>query len=1188
MKRKLRLVALVGALCIVAIFGVHGSADVSAQGGAPVIADNIAATYLGPEVVLSGQARAVGGITSVTATVQDTATGQYVQDTAGTLGPTPVALASWAGTLPPPGDPGVSWRVPLTLANGSYEVAIEASSNGTLTALPAIAFQVVDVAVPSLELIPYGANWSYYDAGDLPAADWFATAFDDSSWSVGPAELGYGGGDEATVTNSRRPGNNTVLTQYFRHEFTVGDLSDFSSATLYLLRDDGAAVYLNGVELGRTNLPTGPLGPETLAVSSSEQTVAAPIQLDALIVGTNVLAVEVHQVDPASTDISFNASLVAVPPNQPLESDSTAGTYLLTAGDMANCSFDGDEVVAAQMAELFDTDAGLFLGLGDLAYGSGTINEFLNCYDPSIGQFKDVTWPNAGNHEHYTAPNAAGYRAYFGAAAGPNAGPAGGLWYSFDIDDHWTAIALDSDCRGREVLPGAIDGDGCAVGSEQEQWLRATLEANADRNILAFFHHPPYTNNRYTDHTYTWPLWRALSEYGAEITLHGHEHHYERYGTIDYWGERDAVYGTRQFIIGSGGTFPRYNERPAMPESDFKGTFPFGTNDFGVLQLWLRPDGYEWKWESVNGLAASDSGTSGLTQAMPRAELSGTVTSLANGLFLDGVEVCAVAGRTNVESCTFTDVDGNYTFPSLVSDAYDVTATTTEGATETKLGQVLTAPARTTVNFELPTVAAISGTVTSEATGRPIIAATVCARSLTDAPLRCANTDINGDYTITGLLPDSVLIQFESTGYKTECFQDRVGCIGSNVITIAGLDLVGIDASLEPDPGGIRGTVTIVGSDEPFPGVEVCVTGGSLVAASCTTTAADGTYEVDGLLTANYVVRFEAPPGDREFEIQCYLAADCDSPTPVGVVNPGFRTGIDAVMVEIIPPTPTPTATATPTVTPTLTPTPTVTSTPTPGPSPTPSATPTPSPTPTVTSTPTPSPTPTLTPVPTATPTTPTPTPGIQPTPLPTVTNGGVISGQITELTSGFSVFGAKVCATRLFPAGEWCAFSSLDGTYRIAGLPAGNFSVFANDPGQRFLENCYGVVTCDTPQVFGLAWGATVTDIDIPMDALFSARFPTPTPTPQSDGTISGVVSRNGVPEAGVDVCAESLVSSFARCTVSGSDGSYTITGLRTGNYRVAFDGGSLCYLAKTNCVNATAVGVVAPFGRNFINGDL
>ena len=85
--RKLRLVALATGLCLLAVLGVNNSNDVSAQGAAPVIADNIAGAYLGPEVVLSGQARASAGISGVTATVRNTATGQYVQNSAGTMGP---------------------------------------------------------------------------------------------------------------------------------------------------------------------------------------------------------------------------------------------------------------------------------------------------------------------------------------------------------------------------------------------------------------------------------------------------------------------------------------------------------------------------------------------------------------------------------------------------------------------------------------------------------------------------------------------------------------------------------------------------------------------------------------------------------------------------------------------------------------------------------------------------------------------------------------------------------------------------------------------------------------------------------------------------------------------------------------------------------------------------------------------
>ena len=365
---------------------------------------------------------------------------------------------------------------------------------------------------------------------------WYAPDYDASAWLSGPAELGYGDGDEATVTQSQGIFGQRITTQYFRHEFTPGDLTEFDQLTLTMLRDDGAVVYLNGAELGRTNMPDGPIDYGTFASSVSEQTIQIALEPDDLVDGVNLLAVEVHQSSAASSDISFSASLEASAADGPKVSDATEGTFILTAGDMARCNFDGDEAVAAQMAELFDTDSGVFLGLGDLVYNSGTIGEFTNCYDPTFGQFRDVTWPSPGNHEHYTSPNAAGYRQYFGAAAGPTAGPDGGLWYSFDIDDYWHVIALDSDCWGRETLPGAVGGDGCAVGSDQEQWLRADLEANQDKNILAFFHHPPFTNNQYTDHELTMPLWRALTEYGVELTLHGHEHHYERYLPLDYWG----------------------------------------------------------------------------------------------------------------------------------------------------------------------------------------------------------------------------------------------------------------------------------------------------------------------------------------------------------------------------------------------------------------------------------------------------------------------------------------------------------------------------------------------------------------------------------------------------------------------------------------------------------------------------
>ena len=68
---------------------------------------------------------------------------------------------------------------------------------------------------------------------------------------------------------------------------------------------------------------------------------------------------------------------------------------LVAAGDIADCTWDGDEKTAA----VLDNIAGTVLTLGDSVYENGTATEFANCYDPSWGRHKARTRPAVGNHE---------------------------------------------------------------------------------------------------------------------------------------------------------------------------------------------------------------------------------------------------------------------------------------------------------------------------------------------------------------------------------------------------------------------------------------------------------------------------------------------------------------------------------------------------------------------------------------------------------------------------------------------------------------------------------------------------------------------------------------------------------------------------------------------------------------------
>ena len=164
-------------------------------------------------------------------------------------------------------------------------------------------------------LVPTGAIWKYLDNGSNQGTAWRATAFNDSTWPTGAAQLGYGDGDEVTTVGFGPDANNKFITTYFRRAFNVTNASLFNSLTLRLLRDDGAVVYLNGVEVWRTNMPTGTISnltPASVAIGGADETtfVQTTLSPSLLVTGTNVLAIELHQSGGTSTDISFDLELI--------------------------------------------------------------------------------------------------------------------------------------------------------------------------------------------------------------------------------------------------------------------------------------------------------------------------------------------------------------------------------------------------------------------------------------------------------------------------------------------------------------------------------------------------------------------------------------------------------------------------------------------------------------------------------------------------------------------------------------------------------------------------------------------------------------------------------------------------------------------------------------------------------------
>jgi hypothetical protein len=203
---------------------------------------------------------------------------------------------------------------------GTYTVrAVAAQASGLMATSGPVTISVTSGGGPSTNiLIAASSDWKFLDDGSDQGTAWRQTTFNDQSWKSGKAQFGYGDGDEATVVSFGPSANNRYTTTYFRRTFPVTDIRSVAQMTVRLLRDDGGVVYLNGTEVFRSNMPAGTIASNTFASANAtpaDETTnffSQNITPGLLVEGENVLAVEIHQVNLTSTDLTFDLELAAV------------------------------------------------------------------------------------------------------------------------------------------------------------------------------------------------------------------------------------------------------------------------------------------------------------------------------------------------------------------------------------------------------------------------------------------------------------------------------------------------------------------------------------------------------------------------------------------------------------------------------------------------------------------------------------------------------------------------------------------------------------------------------------------------------------------------------------------------------------------------------------------------------------
>jgi hypothetical protein len=210
--------------------------------------------------------------------------------------------------------------------------AVAVDNSGLATTSAPVNIVVTNVPDTSV-LIPNRATWKYLDAGVDQRSLWRPGAFNDSTWKMGQAELGFGDGVKNSVNGTPKP-EQTVISGgainarypaiYFRRDFILPNPSLITNLIVNLLRDAGGVVYINGQEVFRSNMPDTsvvPLGGmafTNLAVASASDDGSVYFSTnvpnpDFLVQGVNTIAVEVHQSSLTSSGLSFDLMLLAQP-----------------------------------------------------------------------------------------------------------------------------------------------------------------------------------------------------------------------------------------------------------------------------------------------------------------------------------------------------------------------------------------------------------------------------------------------------------------------------------------------------------------------------------------------------------------------------------------------------------------------------------------------------------------------------------------------------------------------------------------------------------------------------------------------------------------------------------------------------------------------------------------------------------
>ncbi|KAK8810774.1 hypothetical protein WA158_007349 [Blastocystis sp. Blastoise] len=258
--------------------------------------------------------------------------------------------------------------------DGTYSVFVEDSTTALVSGSLAIGESPKTVTLNIGRIVSTSAAWKYLNDDIEAPSDWNTATFSDIDWSSGIA------GSLPVPTGT---------TQYYRTTFTLSTVdAAYAGIDIGASTYAGMIVYLNGHEIRRINMPTGTINYNTAATAeytssavftSSVSTLVNPI----LVVGTNVIAVEIHKKDTLPATNDFTCFVAFIPSGEYRVTDGVSWSDIEKTGD------DGTD-------KLFDNNLDTSVVSGPRCVGAIYQYTFNNNRKEFINQYK-ITNGNACN-----------------------------------------------------------------------------------------------------------------------------------------------------------------------------------------------------------------------------------------------------------------------------------------------------------------------------------------------------------------------------------------------------------------------------------------------------------------------------------------------------------------------------------------------------------------------------------------------------------------------------------------------------------------------------------------------------------------------------------------------------------------------------------------------------------------------